>query len=180
MHFQMGKFEPEAKWYYEGYKPTLREYVENGWISTSAPVILGHAFFLVANSLEKEAIQRLFKYHNMIRLAGVILRLANDLGTSVDEMERGDVLTSVQCYMNQTSGSEEEAREYVRFLIGEPLKDLNKERVADSPFPYDFIRSAVNLGRTAQYLYHHGDEHVHQKSPKIKDDLRSLLFEPIA
>ncbi|PIN20460.1 hypothetical protein CDL12_06841 [Handroanthus impetiginosus] len=151
----------EAKWYYEGYKPTLQEYVENGWISILAPVILGHAFFLVADSIEKEAVQSLFKYHNMIRLVGVILRLANDLGTSVDEMERGDMWKSVQCYMNQTG-------------------DINKERVANSPFPYNFVRSAVNLGRTAQYLYHHGDGHGHKKCPKIKDDIRSLLFMPIA
>ncbi|PIN20462.1 Terpinolene synthase [Handroanthus impetiginosus] len=170
----------EAKWYYDGYKPSLQEYMENGWISQSAPVILGHAFFLVADSVEMEVVQSLFKYHNIIRFAGVISRLANDLGTSVDEIKRGDVLKSVQCYMNQTGCSEEEAREHVKFLISEAWKDMNEERVADSPFPYDFIRSAVNLGRTVQYLYHHGDGHGLHNSPTGIDDIRSLLFEPIA
>ncbi|PIN18645.1 (-)-alpha-terpineol synthase [Handroanthus impetiginosus] len=170
----------EAKWQYEKYKPTLQEYVENGWISISAPVILCHAFLLLANPIEIEVVQSLFKYHNVVRLAGIILRLVNDLGTSPDEMKRGDVLKSVQCYMNETGACEEEAREYIRFLIGEAWKEMNRERVAESSFPHEFIRSAVNLGRTAQYMYHHGDGHGHQQHPEIKDQFRKLLFEPIA
>ncbi|PIN20466.1 (-)-alpha-terpineol synthase [Handroanthus impetiginosus] len=170
----------EAKWHYEIYKPTLQEYVENGWISISAPVILCHAFLLLANPIEIEVVQSLFKYHNVVRLAGIILRLVNDLGTSPDEMKRGDVLKSVQCYMNETGACEEEAREYIRFLIGEAWKEMNRERVAESSFPHEFIRSAVNLGRTAQYMYHYGDGHGHQQHPEIKDQFRRLLFEPIA
>ncbi|KAK6135480.1 hypothetical protein DH2020_030782 [Rehmannia glutinosa] len=38
----------------------------------------------------------------------MILRLANDLGTSPDEMERGDVPKSIQCYMNDTGVDREE------------------------------------------------------------------------
>ncbi|KAL1534748.1 cineole synthase 1, chloroplastic-like [Salvia divinorum] len=35
--------------------------------------------------------------------------LADDMGTSLDEVERGDVPKSVQCYMNENNASEEEA-----------------------------------------------------------------------
>ncbi|PIN20463.1 (-)-alpha-terpineol synthase [Handroanthus impetiginosus] len=170
----------EAKWYYEGYKPTLEEYVENGWISSSAPVILCHAFFLLASPIKIEVVQSLFKYHNVVRLVGIILRLVDDLGTSPDEMKRGDVPKSVQCYMNETSACEEEAREYIRFLIGEAWKEMNREQVAESSLPHEFIRNAVNLCRIAQYMYHHGDGHGHQQHPEIKDQFRRLLFEPIA
>lgn len=72
----------EAKWYFRGYTPTLEEYISNAWISISAPVILSHAFFLVTNPIKKEAVQSLYKYHNIVRCSAMILRLANDLGTS--------------------------------------------------------------------------------------------------
>ncbi|RWR97995.1 terpene synthase 10-like protein isoform X1 [Cinnamomum micranthum f. kanehirae] len=36
----------ESKWYYSGYKPSLEEYLNNGWVSSSGPVILVHAFLL--------------------------------------------------------------------------------------------------------------------------------------
>ncbi|RWR98144.1 E-beta-ocimene/myrcene synthase [Cinnamomum micranthum f. kanehirae] len=36
----------ESKWYYSGSKPSLEEYLNNGWVSSSGPVILVHAFLL--------------------------------------------------------------------------------------------------------------------------------------
>ncbi|KAI3445260.1 hypothetical protein Pfo_001925 [Paulownia fortunei] len=168
----------EAKWYSRGYTPRLEEYISNAWISISAPVILSHAFFLVTNPIEKEAVQSLYKYHNIVRCSSMILRLANDLGTSPDEMKRGDVPKSIQCYMNETGAHREEARDYVRFLIHETWKNMNEEVVADSPFQQNFVESAVDLGRMAQYMYQHGDGHGIQY-PQMKDRISSLLFDPI-
>ncbi|PIN03534.1 Terpinolene synthase [Handroanthus impetiginosus] len=168
----------EAKWYSEGYTPKLEEYIENAWISISAPVILSHAFFLVTNPIEKKAAQRLYKYHNIIRCSSIILRLANDLGTSPDEMKRGDVPKSIQCYMNEFSASTEEAQEYVRFFIRKTWKKINEEQTSNSSLSQIFVRSAIDLGRMAQYMYHHGDGHGIQ-NPTIKQSISSLLFEPI-
>ncbi|KAL7098970.1 hypothetical protein ACP275_09G052700 [Erythranthe tilingii] len=154
----------EAKWYSKGYTPTLEEYINNAWISISAPVILSHAFFLVTNPINKEAVRSLYEYHN------IILRLANDIGTSPDEMKRGDVPKSIECYMNES----------VRCLIKETWKEMNEDLrvIADSPlFERDFVRSAVDLGRMAQYMYQHGDGHGIQ-FPQMKERIISLLFEP--
>ncbi|KAK6135671.1 hypothetical protein DH2020_030588 [Rehmannia glutinosa] len=167
----------EAKWYSKGYTPKLEEYMNTAWISISAPAILTHAFFLVTNPIEKEAVQSLYKYHNIVQCSAMILRLANDLGTSPDEMERGDVTKSIRCYMNETV-FREEAQKYVRFLIYETWKKMNEERVADSPFQQNFVKCAVDLGRMAQYMYQHGDGHGNQYH-EMKDRISSLLFEPI-
>ncbi|KAI3445789.1 hypothetical protein Pfo_002454 [Paulownia fortunei] len=153
----------EAKWYSRGYTPGLEEYISNAWISISVP---------------KEAIQSLYKWNNIVRYSATIARLANDLGTSLDEMKRGDVPKSIQCYMNETGARREEAREYVRLLIYETWKKMNEERVADSPFPQNLVRIAVDFGRIALYIYQHGDGHGIQY-PQTKDRISSLLFEPI-
>ncbi|PIN03686.1 (R)-limonene synthase [Handroanthus impetiginosus] len=168
----------EAKWYSRGYTPKLEEYIENAWISISSPAILCHAFFLVTNPIEKEAVERLYKYHNMVQYSAMILRLANDLATSLDEMKRGDVPKSIQCYMNETGASTKEAQEYVRFLIWTTWKKINEERISNSSLSQTFVRCAVDLGRMAQYMYHHGDGHGIQ-NPTIKESISSLLFEPI-
>ena len=73
----------EAKWYYNGYTPTLQEYISNAWISISGPLTLIHGYFFVANSITKEASQSLQKYHSIIRWSSMILRLSDDLGTSL-------------------------------------------------------------------------------------------------
>ncbi|KAK6156767.1 hypothetical protein DH2020_011015 [Rehmannia glutinosa] len=168
----------EAEWYSKGYTPTLEEYMSNGWISIAAHVILTHAFFSMTNPIEKEVVQSLYKYHHIVRYAAIILRFANDLGTSVEELRRGDVPKSIQCYMNETGASREEARQYIRFLMCESWKKINEERFADSPFQPDFVRFAFYIGRMAQYWYRHengrGIHYAH-----TKDYIIRFLFEPI-
>ncbi|KAL4200965.1 hypothetical protein AMTRI_Chr02g213770 [Amborella trichopoda] len=72
----------EAKWYKMGYTPTLDEYLSNGWISSSGPLILVHAYFLVAQNITEEAINCVSNGHNLIRWPSLIFRLCNDLATS--------------------------------------------------------------------------------------------------
>ncbi|KAL5568212.1 hypothetical protein UlMin_024787 [Ulmus minor] len=169
----------EAKWYYSGYTPSLEEYIENAWISISAPVILVHAFFFVTNPITKEALECLEKYPSIIRSSSMILRFADDLGTSSDEIERGDVPKSIQCYMHQSGASEEEARQHIKFLICETWKQMNKDRVTNSPFCKVFIEIATNLGRMAQCMYQHGDGHG-VPDRETKDRVLSLLINPIS
>nr|QEY10190.1 terpene synthase 6 [Scutellaria barbata] len=169
----------EANWYSTGHTPTLEEYMKNAWISTSAPVILSHAFFLITNPIQEHAVQTLYNYHNIVQYSAMLLRLANDLGTSPDEMNRGDVPKSVQCYMKENNAGIEEAREYVKSMIYETWKKMNKERVSQSPFSQEFITSAVNLGRISQYMYQHGDDHGIQNDPQVKNRISTLMFEPI-
>ncbi|KAM3730598.1 hypothetical protein ACB098_12G099300 [Castanea mollissima] len=168
----------EAKWYYNRYTPSLQEYIENAWISISGPTILVHAYFLVTNPITKEALECLNEYPNIIRWSSTILRLADDLGTSTDELKRGDVPKAIQCYMNETGASEEDAREYIKYLISATWKKMNKDRVASSPFSHIFIEIALNLARMAQCMYQHGDGHG-AGNHETKDRVLSLLFQSI-
>ncbi|KAL6326929.1 hypothetical protein AAG906_012536 [Vitis piasezkii] len=152
----------EAKWYYSGYTPSLQEYISNSWISISGPVILVHAYFLVANPITKEALQSLERYHNIIRWSSMILRLSDDLGTSLDELKRGDVPKSIQCYMYETGASEEEARKHISYLIGDTWKKLNEDR-------------AVEM---AQCMYQHGDGFGIEYG-ETKNRVLSLFVEPV-
>lgn len=72
----------EAKWYHSGYKPNLKEYLDNAWISITGPVVLTHSYFLTATSFTDEALQSIRNYPKIVRLAATILRIADDMGTS--------------------------------------------------------------------------------------------------
>lgn len=95
-------------------------------------------------------------------------------------MERGDVPKSVQCYMIETGANIEEAEEYVTFLIRETWKKINElERNKDSsPFSQVYVKSAIDVGRIAQFMYQKGDGHGVQDL-EFKRRVTSLLFEPI-
>lgn len=168
----------EAKWYTSGYTPTFQEYMDNAWISISAPVILVHAYFLSRNLPTKEALKQSEEYPNIIRWSSMVLRLADDLGTSSDEMERGDVPKSIQCYMHQTGASEEEAREHIRELISATWLKINKDGVRNPHFSNTFVGVARNLARMAQCMYQYGDGHG-TSNQETKDRILSLLINPI-
>ncbi|KAL7160546.1 hypothetical protein ABFS83_01G103400 [Erythranthe nasuta] len=173
----------EAEWYYAKYTPTKEEYVENAWISISAPAVVSQAYFIVTNPIDKEAVQSLYKYHNIVRCSSLVFRLANDLGTSSDEMSRGDVPKLIQCYMRETGANIEEARDYAMSLMREAWKKTNEELLrvdinADSQLlPQNVITIAVDLVRMAQYMYQHGDGYGIQNL-EMKDRISSLLFDP--
>ncbi|GMY11172.1 myrcene synthase, chloroplastic-like [Fagus crenata] len=167
----------EAKWYYSGYTPSLQEYNNNAWISISGPVVLVHSYFLVTNPITKEALQCLEEYQNIIHSSSTAFRFANDLGTSWDELKRGDVPKSIQCYMHETGASKEDAREYIQYLSGATWKKMNKDRDAKSPFSETFIEIAMNLVRGALFFYDHGDR-FGIRNHENKDSVLSLLIQP--
>ncbi|XP_059435511.1 myrcene synthase, chloroplastic-like [Corylus avellana] len=169
----------EATWYHIRYTPSFQEYIQNAWISISGPVLLGHAYFFVTNPVTKEALDCLEEYPNIIRWSSMILRLADDLGTSKDELDRGDVPKSIQCYMNETGATEEDAREYIRSLISTMWKKMNEEvGSASSPFSRTFIEIAMNLGRIAQCMYQYGDGYG-VVDRETKKHILSLFIHPI-
>ena len=74
----------EAKWFNEGYTPSLQEYLSNAWVSSSGTVISVHAFFSIMTELETEEISNfLEKNQDLVQNISLIIRLCNDLGTSV-------------------------------------------------------------------------------------------------
>ncbi|KAH7854207.1 hypothetical protein Vadar_011374 [Vaccinium darrowii] len=168
----------EAKWYYNRYTPTFEEYMNNSCISIATPVMLTHAYFLSTNPITMEGLEWLEKYPNIVRWSATILRLADDLGTSSDEMKRGDTPKSIQCYMHETGASEEEAREHIKYLIGEAWKKMNKDQCVESPCSQIFVEIAMNLGRMAQCMYQYGDGHGAQ-GVETKDRVLSLLINPV-
>uniref|UniRef100_A0A2N9GH73 Terpene synthase N-terminal domain-containing protein n=1 Tax=Fagus sylvatica TaxID=28930 RepID=A0A2N9GH73_FAGSY len=168
----------EAKWYHSGYTPSLQEYIENACISIAGPNMLVHTYFFVTNPITREALDYLEEYPNIIRWSSMTIRLADDLGTSTDELERGDVPKSIQCYMNETGASEEDACKYIRNLIGATWMKMKKDRVASSPLSQAFIEIALNYGRMAQCMYQHGDGHG-VGNHETKDYISSLLIQSI-
>lgn len=154
--------------------------MENAVVTVSAPLILLHAYALSTDHIKKDVLHYLGEdFPNLIRYSSMVLRLADDLGTSPDEMSRGDIPKSIQCYMNETGASEEDAREYIRDLIGITWEKMNRELIETSPLiPRTLIEAALNLARMAQFMYKHGDGHSSQDHV-MRSRVLSLLINPI-
>nr|QFS22623.1 putative gamma-terpinene synthase [Thymus serpyllum] len=171
-------FFQEAKWYYAGYTPTLAEYLENAKVSISSPTIISQVYFTLPNSTERTVVENVYGYHNILYLSGMILRLADDLGTTQFELKRGDVQKAIQCYMNDNNATEEEGTEHVKYLLREAWQEMNSAMAdPDCPLSEDLVFAAANLGRASQFIYLDGDGHGVQHS-EIHNQMGGLIFEP--
>ncbi|XP_010417166.1 PREDICTED: tricyclene synthase, chloroplastic isoform X2 [Camelina sativa] len=173
----------EAEWYRRKYKPNLEEYMHNAWISVSIPTIYFHFYCVYSGQLSIQVLETLSQHQqNIVRCSASVVRLANDFATSQDELARGDVYKSIQCYMNETGASEEKACLYLRQMIQDLWDEMNNEKMAhhsSSLLHHDFIETVMNLTRMSQCMYQYGDGHGSPEKAKIVDRVMSLLFNPV-
>ncbi|CAL9152010.1 unnamed protein product [Musa hybrid cultivar] len=148
----------EARWYHQGYTPNLEEYLENALVSISGLLILTIAY-CTSNDVTREALDGFQSRLKIARWSSMILRLCDDLGTSKDELERGDVPKSIQCYMHESGLSEYAAREHIRRLIRGNWRAINGDRSFTSRFEENLKMMAINIPRMAQCMYQYGDGH---------------------
>ncbi|KAI3878849.1 hypothetical protein MKW98_002919 [Papaver atlanticum] len=172
----------EATWYYSGYIPTLEEYTNNAWITVGGPLLSIHAYCQLGDheKITKEALECMTNNQSdIIRWSSMILRLADDLVTSKDELKRGDVSKSAQCYMHETGVSESVAREHMQHLVRASWEKMNTSLSSTRDvFPSSFINTVQNVARMGQYMYQIGDGHGIPNG-ETKNRIMSIIVNPI-
>ncbi|PIA58429.1 hypothetical protein AQUCO_00500392v1 [Aquilegia coerulea] len=166
-----------SKWCNTGYTPSLQHYLNNAWLSSSGSVFLVHAFFATNQKITSEVLESLDKNHDLLYCSSMMFRLSNDLATSSAELERGDVASSVYCYMREENASEVDAQKHIRGLIIDTWKKMNIS-IFESPFDTAFVNVAINLARTSLFIYQYGDG-LGVEDSQSKEHILSLIVNPV-
>ncbi|KAJ9542355.1 hypothetical protein OSB04_028861 [Centaurea solstitialis] len=171
-------FMVEAEWRNGGNTPNLKEYIENGVTTAGTYMAMVHLFFLMGEGVTIENMRTLHdSYPSFFSVAGTILRLWDDLGTSKEEQERGDVESSIQLVMKEKNiTSEEEGRKQILHLIHTSWKELNATLVTPDALPLSIIKVALNMSRASQVIYQH-DQDTYFSG--VDDHVKYLFFTPI-
>nr|UFQ06454.1 alpha-farnesene synthase [Zanthoxylum ailanthoides] len=169
----------EAKWQKNGYSPSLQEYLSNAWISSSGTVLSVYSFFSIMNEVNEETANFLELNKDLLYNSSLIIRLCNDLGTSAAELERGDVASSILCFMLEMNTSEEIARNYIKGMISETWTKINGQCFTQSPLLQSFVNISTNFARVSHSLYQYGDGFGVQDRD-TKNHIMSLLIEPMS
>ncbi|KAL5198750.1 hypothetical protein ABZP36_002262 [Zizania latifolia] len=175
----------EATWQQRGYTPGLDEYLDNGWITSTGPLLLLHAFPMHHHHCscswrDKTKNDRGFAYPRMVELSSRIFQLCNDCSTHKAESERGDAPSAIACYMMERQASEEEAHDGVRDAIGETWKELNREAasVALAGGSPAAAMSSLNLARIIHCIYHDREDAITSPTQHRKQLIMDMLFTP--
>ncbi|CAK9136861.1 unnamed protein product [Ilex paraguariensis] len=99
----------EAKWFNEGYAPTMEEYmkvalVSSGYMMLSTTCIVG-----MGELATNEAFDWVSSEPLIVRASSTIARLMDDVAGHEIEQERGDAASAVECYMKQHGASKQVA-----------------------------------------------------------------------
>ncbi|MFS7970255.1 putative (E)-beta-ocimene synthase [Helianthus anomalus] len=165
---------------HEKYIPTLEDYLDNAWRSVSGVVILTHGYLLINEEINKDVIDTLEKYHDLMKWSSMVFRLYNDLATYSNEMQRGKNVNVISCYMHESGACEEVARVYLKTLIDQAWRKLIKVHLACSrELANPFIDMAINLARISCCTYQYVDGHG-APDARAKDRVLSVIIEPIA
>ena len=95
-----------------------------------------------------------------------------------DEQERGDNACSIQCLMTENNISDENvARRHIRKLIKNLWPELNglSMTTTTTTLPLSVMRASLNMARTSQVIYRHGDD---QNMHTVDEHFQTLLFTP--
>ncbi|KAF2303395.1 hypothetical protein GH714_017831 [Hevea brasiliensis] len=168
----------ESKWYNKEYTPSLHEYLNNAWISSSGTLLSVHSFFSIMNEVEEDMLDFFGKNQELVYNISLIIRLCNDLGTSEAEQERGDAASSILCHMKETNVSEETARTYIKDMISKSWKKVNGQCIAKSPKLQSLVNINTNMARVVHNLYQYGDGFGVQDREN-KRQIISLLVDPL-
>lgn len=170
-------FMVEAEWFNSDYVPNMEEYVENGVRTAGSYMALVHLFFLIGQGVTQDNVKLLIKpYPKLFSSSGRILRLWDDLGTSKEEQERGDLASSIQLFMREKEiKSEEEGRKGILEIIENLWKELNGELVYREEMPLAIIKTAFNMARASQVVYQH-EEDTYFSS--VDNYVKALFFTP--
>uniref|UniRef100_A0ACD5TI23 Uncharacterized protein n=1 Tax=Avena sativa TaxID=4498 RepID=A0ACD5TI23_AVESA len=183
----------EAKWQHGRTMPSLDEYLDNGWITSTGPLLLLHAFTMLPHTQRQQqdpwprddddnngGSKDEMVYPRLVELCSRVFRLCNDHATHEAESERGEGPSFIACHMAEAGGrgSEGEARGAVADSVAETLKEVNWEvafGIRSMAGAAD--RVCVNLARIIQCIYHDGDG-ITSPTDSRKRLVKDLLFTP--
>ncbi|CAN4115215.1 unnamed protein product [Withania somnifera] len=95
------------------------------------------------------------------------------------EKEKGQLVTGIECYMEEHNLSLEEASEKLSEIAENAWKDLNKECIKPTSMPSEILMRVVNLTRLIDVVYKNNQDGYSDPKNNVKSVIEALLVNPI-
>ncbi|KAK4356140.1 hypothetical protein RND71_025111 [Anisodus tanguticus] len=168
----------EAEWFIEGKIPSFKEYLSNALI-TGTYYLLAPASLLGMRSASKETFDWMINKPQILVASALIGRVIDDIATYKIEKEKGQLVTGIECYMQENNLSVEEASAKLSEIAENAWKDLNKECIKPTSMPTEILMRVVNLTRLIDVVYKNNQDGYSNPKNNVKSVIEALLVNPI-
>ncbi|KAH9778792.1 hypothetical protein WN944_014181 [Citrus x changshan-huyou] len=170
----IGAYSVQAKWFSEGYVPTIEEYMPIALTSCAYTFVITNSFLGMGDFATKEVFEWISNNPKVVKAASVICRLMDDMQGHEFEQKRGHVASAIECYTKQHGVSKEEAIKMFEEEVANAWKDINEElMMKPTVVARPLLGTILNLARAIDFIYKEDDGYTH--SYLIKDQIASVL-----
>ncbi|XP_034212843.1 (-)-alpha-pinene synthase-like [Prunus dulcis] len=168
----------EAKWFHEGYIPSMEEYMRVATASAGNTTLTTISLLGMGDVVTKESFEWSLNDPKILRASNTIIRLMDDIVSSKFEKERGHVASAIDCYRKQYEVSDEqEIIDAFNKQIVDSWKDINEEFLIPTSVPMPILVIVLNLTRVVDLLYKKDDGFTHV-GKVMKDSVASYFIDP--
>ncbi|XP_058220638.1 (-)-germacrene D synthase-like [Rhododendron vialii] len=174
----VGAYLLEAKWYHEGYVPSMDEHMALALLSAGHKAISTLSLIGMGELATTEAFDWMSSFPLIVHASSVVSRLMDDVAGHKLEQERGHLDSSIECYMKQYGATEEDAIIEFQKRVTNAWKDMNSECLRPTSVPMPILQLPFNLARVIHLLYNGGDNYTHSGT-KLKGFVILLLVDSV-
>ncbi|CAA7048214.1 unnamed protein product [Microthlaspi erraticum] len=167
-----------AKWEAVGHLPSFDEYQDATLDEFGIYLTLISLFMGMDHDIcKKEAYEWLKSRDKLVRAITLISRVANDMFGYQDDMSRGYMTGSVNCYKKQYGVTEEEAFTKLSEMMVDASKMLNDEFLKPINVPNQVLKVVNDLSRTIYVFYNKYDGLT--RPAKVKNHITYMFVDMI-
>uniref|UniRef100_A0ACD5V7Z6 Uncharacterized protein n=1 Tax=Avena sativa TaxID=4498 RepID=A0ACD5V7Z6_AVESA len=159
----------EGKWLSGNQVPTSEDYLRNGVITSGAPLVFLHIFFMLGHDLEEADSDHI---PQLISCPAKIMRLWDDMGSAKDEAQEGLDGSYKEFYLRENPHGD--AEQHMLEMIAHEWEELNRVcfSTKKSSLSPSFVGASMNFARMISVMYGYDQE---KRLPALEDYTRMLL-----
>eukprot|EP00253_Pinus_taeda_P018584 PITA_18584 len=162
-----------------GYVPSFNEYYKNGLASSGMCVLNMIPLLLMDQILPDDILKQIVypsKIHNLLELT---VRVKDDITDFEQEKERGEVASSLECYVKENPEcTREDSLNHMKGILDLSVSQLNWEFLKHDNVPLCCKRFTFNLARGMHFLFKYKDG-ISLSDNEVKDQIFKVLIQPL-
>ncbi|CAM0885418.1 unnamed protein product [Alopecurus aequalis] len=167
----------EAEWVHKNYNPSFEEQVNMSTVTVGVPVACVGFMIGMGDVLPKKALGWAYGVPDFIMACGKIARFANDIAAFKRGKSKGDIASSVECYMNENCVTRDVAVSRIDSLMEYEWRTMNRALFTDRAM-LPAVHRIIDFAATMLLFYGGGIEGF-SNSAHVQKTIESFYVNPI-